>query len=69
MLIPRPDKIRKKMRWDSQKGYYLTDPHTEEEQKLLDEFVEKEKKMREMEVYIDPDLLKEAGIGQFQSSV
>ena len=42
-------------------GYYLTDPHTEEEQKLLDEFVKYQENEEEQSVYIDPELLKKVG--------
>lgn len=62
MLIPRPEKIMHKMRYDPKIGYYLTDPHTEEEQKLLDEFVKDQEREEEQQVYIDPELLKKAGI-------
>ena len=61
MLIPRPEKIMHKMRYDPNIGYYLTDPHTEEEQKLLDEFVKYQENEEEQSVYIDPELLKKAG--------
>ena len=59
MLVPIPKKIIDKVKFDPEIGYFLTDPHTEEDQRVLEKFLKDVEDADKNQVILDPELLKE----------